>query len=207
MTTTGVTHYVTAIIDACSNTRGHAPHRRQPTWPRQDGKPHEYRWLWCLGQYEQERQNHRVTIAVTDDVEEMVGEGLTIVGSAYREPREPAACGECREPEDFDWHPTLIVDDGPVIVCFRHHSLAPGWAYEGAMQVGLLAFENEPVLHVHEAAVTEREPRSIVDRPGTGRVEQFCRCGRYRYRVDSGPWTTWEKWDDRDGPNPALAGS
>lgn len=155
------TIHVIAQVDACSEPRIHEPHLRQHLWLRQDGKPHSIPWLWCLGGYDQDRQNRRVVVAVTDDEERLVGEGLTTVGSAYREPREPnpasaGGCGECREPEDFDWHPTMLVSDGPVIVCFRHGALAPGWAYE--VEVGALAYRNEPLLRKPAP-----EPGQIVD--------------------------------------------
>lgn len=135
-----------AVIDACSERTPHDGHLRQPMWPREDGEPHDPRWLWCLGHYDQQRQNRRVIIRTEDrasgEAAELVGEGLSVVGSAHREPREPGACGECREPEDFDWHPTMIVDDGPVIVCHMHGELAPGWAYEGSTEVGIMAYLN-----------------------------------------------------------------
>jgi hypothetical protein len=137
-----VTTIIVAEVDACNQTPDHEPHLRQPMWPRQDGKPHDPRWLWCLGAYDQNRQCRRVVIRLENDAETLVGEGLTTVGSALREKREPGECGECREPEDFDWDPLLIVSDGPVIVCHEHGRLAPSWAYE--VEVGLEAWKNEP---------------------------------------------------------------
>lgn len=194
------THTV-AVIDACSTSeRPHAPHLRQHMWPRQDGKPHPIPWLWCLGEYDQQRQNRRVVIRTDADGETLVGEGLTVVGSAYREPREPGECGECREPEDFDWDPIRWEGGAPVIVCHVHAMLAPGWAYDGAIEVGETAWKNEPILHEHEAAATESHPAR-----NPSYWAEFCRCGKYRYRVLGGPWAPWEQWDDEDGPNPALA--
>lgn len=135
---TGVTRHTVATIDACMfPAEQHEPHSRMPMWP-EPGRPAMA--LWCLGYYDQQRQTRRVVIAETDDVETLVGEGLTVVGSAYREVREPGECGECRHPEEFDWDATRIESDGPVIVCFRHAMLAPGWAYE--VEVGPDAWKN-----------------------------------------------------------------
>lgn len=141
---TGVTSYFVAMIDGCSEKPGHEPHLRLPMWPRDDGRPHDPAWLWCLGQYEQDRQGRRVVVAVTDDVEVLVGEGLSVTGSAYREPREPGECGECREPEDFDWNLLVIANDAPCLVCHTHGLLAPGWAYE--VEIGLEAWKNDPIM-------------------------------------------------------------
>lgn len=140
MTATGVTTYVTATINACAGQARHAPHLRMSmVWPDSaDRRPHP---LWCLGYFDQERQNRRVVIADTDGVVTLAGEGLTVVGSAYREQREPGACGECREPEDFAWHPHLLVEQAPVITCHTHGALAPGWAYD--VEVGVQAWRND----------------------------------------------------------------
>jgi hypothetical protein len=43
--------------------------------------------------------------------------------------REPAACGECVDPDEMGWHLSHWEGDAPVIVCRKHSALAPGWAY------------------------------------------------------------------------------
>jgi hypothetical protein len=139
-----MTTHTTATIDACMfPEERHEPHSRMSMWPEpgQPAKP-----LWCLGYYDQQRQNRRVVIATADDgTETLVGEGLTVVGSAWRDIREPGECGECgecRHPEDFDWDPIRWENDAPVITCHVHGALAPGWAYDDDIEVGTLAYRN-----------------------------------------------------------------
>ena len=141
-----------ATIDSCERCAMYKTHdahsRLSMVWS--DSKDRTPRWLWCLGYYDQNRQTRRVVIAARDDEEVLVGEGLSVVGSAYRVPREPhpeefGGCGECCEPEDFDWDPVRWENDGPVAVCHMHGALAPGWVYDG-VEMGLMAYLNEPVL-------------------------------------------------------------
>ena len=143
-----------ATIDTCNRQPEHEPHMRMSmTWPdsRRPSEP-----LWCLGYYDQKRQCRRVVVQHGDRDNDpvLVGEGLTVVGSAYREPREPrevadGGCGECREPEDFDWDDFHeFVNDAPVITCHAHKTLAPGWTYSSDVEVGLAAWQNTPVMKV-----------------------------------------------------------
>lgn len=38
-------------------------------------------------------------------------------------------CGECVEPDQFEWSMDTLVNEAPVIVCKEHQQLAPGWMY------------------------------------------------------------------------------
>lgn len=56
----------------------------------------------------------------------LAAQGLTPSGRVMAGPGE---CGECDQPEQFEWDPIRWVDGAPVIVCKEHHGLAPGWVY------------------------------------------------------------------------------
>lgn len=137
-----MSRHTAAIISVCSAPAPHDAHLiyRDPEM------------AWCLGAYDQERQNRRVVVAGDPQAgAHLVGEGLTVVGSAHRLQREPhpvsmGGCGECRQPEDFAWDPVRWEDDAPVITCHVHGALAPGWAYDDDIEVGLLAYRNAEVL-------------------------------------------------------------
>ena len=155
---TGVTEYVAAIIDVCSGLATHEPHLRQSVpWP--DSRTHAPQWLWCLGHYAQGRQTRRVIIALTDGVAEMVGEGHSVLGMALRAQRDPnpveaGGCGECNQPEEFRWDMLHEwVNEAPVITCFRHGALAPGWMYDSDVEPGLLAWQSKSMPRI---GLTER---------------------------------------------------
>lgn len=139
MVTTGVTSYVTAMVDAC--VRQEPPHAAHLHRSIPSTRPGLVLRLWCPGYYDPERQTRRVVVAVTDGVEELVGEGHSLLRRALAGQREPGDCGECREPEDFDWDLAHEpVNDAPVIACFQHGALAPGWMYDTDVKPGLLGW-------------------------------------------------------------------
>lgn len=43
--------------------------------------------------------------------------------------RWPGDCGECIEPDEFEWDPFEWINDAPIVVCKKHRVPAPGWIY------------------------------------------------------------------------------
>jgi hypothetical protein len=69
---TSAVEVVTAEVDVCSHPDHHRPHLRPHLWPRQDGKPHDPVWLWCLGQYDQSLQLCLALVRVDGDHEDLL---------------------------------------------------------------------------------------------------------------------------------------